>query len=176
MHVALFGGSFNPPHIGHIFAALYALKTAQPDEIWVLPSFSHPLHKQLIDAEHRLAMCRLAFAGIEHIHVRDDERTNSTGYTWDLIHNLKSQYPHHRFSLIGGTDTQESLTTWYRGEELATLISVIAVPRGGYDASPAALPSISSSLIRERIATQQDITELVDAQVHAYICEQKVYI
>ncbi|HEY6038658.1 MAG TPA: hypothetical protein VIV58_30455, partial [Kofleriaceae bacterium] len=60
--IALFGGSFNPPHVAHQLVALYVLETQPVDELWFVPTFVHPFHKQLVPYEDRLAMCELAAA------------------------------------------------------------------------------------------------------------------
>jgi nicotinate-nucleotide adenylyltransferase len=60
--IALFGGSFNPPHVAHQLVALYVLETQPIDELWIVPVYTHALGKQLADYEHRVAMCELAAA------------------------------------------------------------------------------------------------------------------
>src|SRR5215813_12618933 len=62
--VALFGGSFNPPHVAHQLVALYVLETQPVDELWFVPTFAHPFGKQLADYEHRIAMCELTAAAL----------------------------------------------------------------------------------------------------------------
>ncbi len=62
MQVALLGGSFNPPHVGHLLAAHYVRASQPVDEVWLMPSFHHPFGKQLTSFEHRLAMCELLCA------------------------------------------------------------------------------------------------------------------
>ena len=59
MHVALLGGSFNPPHVGHLLAAHYVRATQGVDEVWLMPAYHHPFGKALADFEHRAAMCEL---------------------------------------------------------------------------------------------------------------------
>jgi len=62
--VAIYGGSFDPPHVSHVLAAVYALKIAGFERVLVVPVFEHAFHKQLTPFEHRTRMCELAFAGI----------------------------------------------------------------------------------------------------------------
>ena len=64
MRVAIFGGSFNPPHLAHQMAALYVLETAAIDELWIVPAFQHPFGKVLAPFAHRLEMCELAAAAL----------------------------------------------------------------------------------------------------------------
>jgi len=61
--IALFGGSFNPPHVAHQMVALFVLETAPVDELWITPTYRHAFSKQLVDYEHRIAMCELMALG-----------------------------------------------------------------------------------------------------------------
>lgn len=159
--IALFGGSFDPPHLGHVLAACYARIVAEVDEVWVLPVARHAYSKPISPWEQRWRLCQVAFAGLPFVHLRDDELANADGYTIDLIERLRTQHPTHRWLLLGGTDTARDLLNWHRGSDLVELIEVIPVPRRGYDDHPAALPEISSSLIRERTKRGEPIDDLV---------------
>lgn len=149
--IALFGGSFDPPHLGHVYAALHARLVGGADQVWVLPAARHPYAKALRPWEQRWALCRLAFADLACVRLRDDELRGS-GFTIDLVERLALENPGTDWLLVGGTDTARDLPNWKRGNELARLVRVHAVPRGGLDAHPGALPAISSSLVRERLA------------------------
>lgn len=176
MRIAIFGGSFDPPHMGHILCAVYAQKTAALDEVWVLPSAEHPYGKQMLEFASRLRMCELAFADLERVRVCDDELHNNGGRTVTLIEQLQQQHTGNEWYLIGGTDTAADMPNWYRGDDLQKLVQVIAVPRQGYDDDhPAALPAISSSMIRERIKDGASITELVPQAVAAHIADKQCY-
>ncbi len=161
MHIALFGGSFDPPHLGHLLAACYARLVGMADEVWVLPVARHAWAKPLSPWAQRWELCRSAFAPLPFVRLRDDETANDSGYTFDLVCRLMSGHPGNRWSLVGGSDTAADLPRWHRGPELAQLIEVIAVPRRGYDDHPAALPAISRSLVRDRNAAGSTISELV---------------
>ncbi len=165
MHIALFGGSFDPPHLGHLLAACYARAVAMVDEVWVLPVARHAWAKPLSPWTQRWQLCTAAFAPFPFVHLRDDELSNASGYTIDLILRLQHLHPGCRWSLVGGTDTAADLPKWHRGTELAQLIEVISVPRRGYDEHPAALPAISSSLVRDRCAIGATIDQLVTPAV-----------
>ena len=178
MHIALFGGSFDPPHLGHVLAATYARSVAGVDAVWILPVAKHPYAKPLTPWEQRWELCLAAFTPLgPWACVRADERDNPSGFTFDLITRLRTAHPGHRFSLIGGSDTAKDLVNWHRGAELADLINVIAIPRRGQggDAEPAALPAISSSGIRSRLATGQEIAGLVPVGVADLIVRHDWY-
>ncbi len=174
--IALFGGSFDPPHLGHVLAACYARVVAQVDEVWVLPVARHAYAKPLTAWEQRWQLCEAAFAGLDFVHVHGDEQDNPAGFTFDLIELLRRRHPHHRWLLLGGTDTARDLSNWHRGAELAQLIEVIPVPRRGYDDHPAALPHISSSLVRERLAAGAAIIDLVPPAVAKLIASHQWYV
>jgi len=166
MRIALFGGSFDPPHLGHVLAASYVLATARPDALWVLPSVRHPYGKVLSALDRRLELCRLAFATLVGVSIRDDEARNPSGYTIDLVEALARAHPGNQWLLVGGTDTATDMPKWKRGADLLKLVEVVAVPRRGYDdASITALPAISSTLIRERRAAGDPCRDLLPAAV-----------
>lgn len=173
--IALFGGSFDPPHLGHVLAACYARVVARVDEVWVLPVARHAYAKPLTPWTQRWQLCEAAFAGLAFVQVRADEQENPAGYTIDLLTLLGRKHPHHRWLLVGGTDTARDLPNWHRGAELAQLIEIIPVPRRGYDEHPAALPQISSSMIRERLARSGSIADLVPPAVAELIASQHWY-
>ena len=172
--IALFGGSFDPPHLGHVLAAAWARWCGGADEVWVLPAANHPYAKNLSAWEQRWRLCQLAFADLPFVTVRDDE-LRSTGFTVDLVETLQRQHPGHRWLLVGGTDTAKDVVKWRRGAELMQLVEVLCVPRGGYDQHPAALPAISSSLIRERLRTGAGVEGLVPRTVADEIARNRWY-
>lgn len=175
MRIALFGGSFDPPHLGHVLAACYARVVGQVDEVWVAPVAKHAYAKPISPWEQRWRLCTAAFGNLPFVRLIDDELHNPGGYTFDLLARLRAQHPAHRWLLVGGSDTARDLVNWHRGAELVQLIEVIPVPRRGYDDHPAALPQISSSLIRERLARNESVRDLVPPAVATLIAEQQWY-
>ena len=176
MHVALFGGSFNPPHLGHVLCVLYAYKIAQVDQVWILPAINHPYGKELLAWQDRWDMCVAAFAGLEFVRLCDDELHNESGKTFDLLQQLKEKHVNNTWSFIGGTDTQNDMPQWYRGDELLQQLEIIAVPRQGFDdTSDAALPAISSSLVRERLTAGYSVSGLLPKGVIDLIDTHKWY-
>jgi nicotinate-nucleotide adenylyltransferase len=175
MRVALFGGSFDPPHLGHVFAACYAKIVGGVDEVWVFPVAKHAYNKSLSPWAQRFALCQAAFADFPFIKLRDDELRNHSGYTFDLLTRLIDIYPTHHWHLVGGSDTAQDLPNWHRGQELAKRIAVIPVPRRGYDDHPAALPQISSTAVRERLAQQQTVQGFVTQRVAQLIEQHRWY-
>lgn len=174
--IALFGGSFDPPHLGHVLCATWAYAASGVDRVWVLPAARHPYAKVLSPWDQRWSMCQAAFKGLGFVDLRDDELRNVSGYTIDLVEALTIRHPSTRWSLIGGTDTARDLSNWHRGAELAKLVEVIAVPRRGFDQATAALPDISSREIRRRSQAGEPIDDLVPALVNDVIRSQRLYL
>ena len=132
MTLALYGGSFNPPHNGHILLAQAALETLRPGKLIWMPS-GVPPHKALPggtpSAAHRLAMSRLAIEGLPDTEVSDFELSGGARYTIDTVTTLREQYQPDRLWLLMGSDMWESFGTWYRADDLRRLVEVYTFPR-----------------------------------------------
>lgn len=182
--VALFGGSFDPPHAAHLLAATYVLSAAPVDELWVLPVAHHPLGKQpSADFGARLHLCRLAFALLgERAVVRDDE-VASTGRTLDLLQRLMAAHPDCRFRLVIGSDILAEQGRWHRFDEVLRLAPPILLRRPGYPLGvsmqglvlPAELPDLSSSQLRARLAAGQDCRGWTAVTVAQAIADGRLY-
>jgi nicotinate-nucleotide adenylyltransferase len=176
MRIALFGGSFDPPHLGHVLAAVWAVSAGGADAVWVLPVAKHAWNKPLSPWDQRWTLCQAAFAPFPFVRLCDDERENPGGYTFNLVERLMTQHPGHQWALLGGTDTKCDLPRWHRGEELAQLVDIIAVPRRGFDDTHAAgLPAISSTLVRTRCAQGETLEGLVPTAVADLIATHHWY-
>lgn len=187
LRVALFGGSFNPPHVGHLLAALYVLETAPVDELWLLPAWQHPFDKQLVAFAHRRAMCeQLAAALGPRVRVNDIEaRLGGESRTLRTVKALAAQFPQSRFSWIIGSDLRTEVSTWYGAEELQRLVTFVVVGRGqGGGASDAVaphaepevrMPAVSSTEIRRRLAAGQSVQSLLPRAVLDYVQRTKLY-
>ena len=138
--VALFGGSFNPPHVGHQLVALYVLETAGVDQLWFVPTFQHPFHKALETFEDRRAMCERAVEALgPRARVSDVEaRLGGSSLTLRTVQRLIQDHPGHAFSLIIGSDLVPETDSWHGIAELRRLVPFIVVQRGGYAAVPEA--------------------------------------
>jgi len=180
MRVAIFGGSFNPPHVAHQMAALYVLETAPVDELWLVPAARHAFGKQLAPFEDRLAMCALAAAALgPRARVSPVERDlGGESRTLRTIRRLQEDHPGHAFSLVIGADLVAEVASWYGGQELARTVPFVVVGRGGFAAQPDAavlLPAISSSQVRAALAAGQDVRAWVPRAVLDYISAHNLY-
>jgi nicotinate-nucleotide adenylyltransferase len=174
--IALFGGSFNPPHVGHQLACLYVLETSACDEVWMVPTFVHPFEKQLAPFPDRLEMCRRAAARTQGLRVSTVEaELGGESRTLHTVQHLQREHPHDAFSLVIGADLLAERHLWYRADELERLCPFIVLGRAGYAGPEPALPEVSSTAIRARIARGEDCSRLVGREVLAYIHERGLY-
>jgi nicotinate-nucleotide adenylyltransferase len=164
--IAIYGGSFDPPHLGHVLVTAWALSACAFDAVWVFPVFKHRFDKQVSDFESRLALCRLAFAVFgAQVEVRDDERclvqAGGSGATVELIEHLlatnaAAQGDAWQPQLLIGSDQVDKLNLWHRADELLALAPPVIVARQGTGTGAAAdivIPNISSTAVRAALAT-----------------------
>ena len=177
--VALFGGSFNPPHVAHQLAALYVLETAPVDALWFVPAHEHAFGKPLAAFEDRLAMCELAAAALgPRVRISDVERAiGGRSLTLRTIRRLTEMHPEHQFSLVIGSDLLGDVAGWYGGGELARTVPFIVVGRPG-SAAPTGgvvMPDVSSSAVRAALAAGKSVDGLVPRPVLDYIHRKGLY-
>ncbi len=185
MRIALFGGSFNPPHVAHQMAALYVLETAPIDEIWLLPTFRHAHGKALAPFDDRLAMCELAARALgARAKVSDVERElGDESRTLRTLRTLQARFAEHIFSLVIGADLLAEVPSWYGGAELQRSVPFIVVGRSGAGTGDAgagrggalALPEISSTQVRAALAAGSSVEGLVPRAVLDYIYRHNLY-
>lgn len=134
MRTAIYGGSFNPPHLGHISAVNAVLSELAPDRILIMPDCIAP-HKAMADntpsPEHRLEMCRLAFGGIPGTEISDLEiQRGGRSYTVDTLEQLTALFPEDMFYLVIGSDMLTSFTTgWYRFSDILNMCTLTVISR-----------------------------------------------
>ncbi|HEY7370913.1 MAG TPA: nicotinate (nicotinamide) nucleotide adenylyltransferase [Polyangia bacterium] len=179
MRVALFGGSFNPPHVAHQLVALYVLETAPVDELWLVPAYEHAFGKPLAAFDDRLAMCELAAAALgPRARVSDVERAiGGRSLTLRTVRRLAELHPEHSFSLVIGSDLVREVASWYGGDELARTIPFIVVGRSGAGetVSGVAMPEVSSTAVRAALAAGKPADGLVPRAVLDYIYRKGLY-
>lgn len=165
--LAVLGGSFDPPHLGHALIPVYLLARGLADRVLVAPCWSHPFAKQMMPFAERLALTRLAMAGqAETVVVSDVEarlaakrEADAPSYSYDLLRAVADEHPGWAVRLVVGSDivVRGELTRWYRAAEIAAEFSPIVVPRVGFaDADDCALPEISSTAVRAWLAAGDD--------------------
>lgn len=164
--IALLGGSFNPPHVGHLMAALYVRATLGCDEVWLVPSFNHPFGKPLAPFEDRVAMCEAMGEDLgPWLKVsRAEAEVGGEGRTIELLEWLLPRHPGARFRFVIGSDILADLPKWKAWERVQALVQVTVLHRAGYPAPGALGPpmaEVSSTEIRRRLESGEPLADLV---------------
>lgn len=195
--VGILGGTFNPPHIGHLVCAGAAREQLGLDHVLLMPVFVPP-HKTVLDdpgATERLELCRLAVADDPGLAVSALEvQRGGPSFTVDTLAALHDQDPGNELTFIVGGDMAQSLPTWREPGTVLSLAALAVAEREGIGRQDvldrlAVLPAaagrvaffdmprldLSSSLIRRRIAEGRTVRHLVPAAVEARITERGWY-
>ncbi len=181
MNVAIFGGSFNPPHVAHVLACALVLAVEDVERVLVVPTFRHPFAKALASYEERLAMCALAFRGMPAVEVSPVEQDlGGESRTLRTLEHLAAAHPDWRMRLIVGADILNEAPRWYGFETIARLAPLIVLGRAGVDAAgagPSLLPEVSSTRVRQSIAAHawEEAGRLVPRAVMDHIRSRGLY-
>ncbi|MCM3002561.1 nicotinate-nucleotide adenylyltransferase [Priestia koreensis] len=184
--IGILGGTFNPPHLGHLAIANEVLHALELDKVWFLPSYIPP-HKEIkkgMNPLHRLSMIERAVKDNEQFEVQPIEfEKKGTSYTIETMQLLQEMYPDHQFYFIIGGDMIEYLPKWHRIDELVEVVNFVGVQRPGFDIETpypiqrVEIPQleISSSFIRDRVTRHETIRYFVPDTVKRYIEENHLY-
>ncbi|MRH43055.1 nicotinate-nucleotide adenylyltransferase [Aquibacillus halophilus] len=183
--VGLLGGTFDPPHYGHLMIAEEVFQALKLDEVWFIPSYEPP-HKEKSNtsAEDRVSMLSEAIADNDHFFLNkiEVERLGKS-YTVDTIKILQETSPDTIFYFIIGADMVEYLPNWYKINELIEIIQFVGVKRSNYKLNTSYpiievdIPEfeVSSTMIRNRLREGKSIRYLVPEQVYKVIRERHLY-
>jgi nicotinate-nucleotide adenylyltransferase len=197
VRVGILGGTFNPPHLGHLVCAQEAYLQLCLGRVVLIPARVPP-HKQVDDepgVEHRLEMCRLAVAGDEgRFGVSDVEaRRDGPSYTLDTLELLHARDPESELFLIVGADVAVGFGSWHEPERVLALATLAVAQRpgtgreaveralgeveGGQRARFFDMPEIgiSSTMLRERARTGEPTRYLLPDSVRSYIDRHRLY-
>ena len=197
MRIGILGGTFNPPHLGHLICAQEAYFQLGLDRVTLIPARIPP-HKPVEDEpgpEHRLELCRLAIHGDEERFAVSDAEIVREGpsYTVDTLEGLQSSAPDHELFLIVGGDIAAGLPNWHRPERVLSLATLAVAKRRGTSraAVDEALRSlagnertrffrmpriaVSSTMLRDRVRAGQPIRYYVPDAVIGYIDQHRLY-
>jgi nicotinate-nucleotide adenylyltransferase len=184
----LFGGTFDPPHLGHVAAARAAIDALRLDEL-VVTVARDPQRKEappLAGPELRDDMTRAAFEGVDRVVVLDLEllRAGPT-FTIDTVEVLLAEHPGDSLTLVLGADAAAGLGSWHRADVLARLVDVAIVPRPGttlvvpegFSARtvPMAPVDLSSTAVRAALAAGEDPSRLVPPGVVRTLLTHPLY-
>ncbi len=200
MRVAIFGGSFDPVHYGHLWMAELSREALRLDIVFFVPTATSPLkpHGPVASNEQRVTMLRLALSGHEQLRVDTRELDRGgTSYTIDTIQQLKQERVDDEFFLLMGSDAFNSIDRWKAPQALLNLVTPVVLRRGGDEepnwdlavslvgqsrgdeirAAAVQIPVIelSSGEIRARVKSGSSIRYRVPRPVEAYIAAEQLY-
>ena len=185
---AIFGGSFDPIHNGHLHLISSILSSQKFEKLIVIPAGDPWQKKPQASKEDRLEMARLGVSGMS-VEVDDCEVTRSgPSFAIDTAKELQSQNPEVKFTWIVGSDALMNLASWHKYEELVQVIDFLAINRPGHGVVPAKVHSnvqwssididaldISATAVRHLLAEGRDVSHLIPKEVHRYIIEKGLY-
>ncbi len=186
MNVAVFGGSFDPPHVGHVLAAKHVAEAPGIDRVLVIPTFSHAFGKARTPFTDRLAMTRLAMRDLARVEVSAIEETLPTpSRTLHTLRALGDLHPDWTFRLVVGSDVLSETGAWLAFDEVVRRAPLFVLGRKGApraDVPEAFLPEVSSTELRERLrerdgdaAEDRWLRERMPAAVLEYIDAHGIY-
>ena len=194
--IAILGGTFDPPHNGHLALACGVADALSLDRVLLIPTGNphFKLDQKVTSVEDRVAMTQLLAAEDQRLEVsRIEADRPGVTYTVDTLHALQEQNPDAELLFIIGGDCAEHIMKWRNADLLARQCTVVAVGRAGYDFAAARkaidacglgfkveyftfdVPDVSSTGIRAAAAAGEDITSMVPSSVAAYIAEHQLY-
>jgi nicotinate-nucleotide adenylyltransferase len=188
--IGLFGGSFDPVHLGHLLVAQAAREELGLTRLFLIPAAQSPFkpERQPTPAPLRLRLLRLGLAGMEWCELDDQEvRRGGISFTIDTVRNYSKQFPEAQLFYLIGADHAQQLPKWREAQELARLVSFAVIARPGQADSPLPAPfsgqmvtgfplGVSSSQIRRRVENGLSIDHLVPPAVAEVIRNNRLYL
>jgi len=186
VRLGVYGGAFDPPHLGHLVAASDACDALGLDRLLWVPSAVHPLKAVGTAASVRLEMVRGAIAGDPRFDADDLElRRTGPSYTVETLRELRAREPRAELFFLTGADNLADLPRWREPDEIARLATLAVVSRAG-ESLPVGGPypaiavtvtrlDVSSTEIRRRVAAGQSIRYLVPEAVRAIVARERLY-
>lgn len=187
----LFGGAFDPPHLGHHLISKNILDHGLADQVWLVPAKTHPFAKPLSNSKSRLEMLNLLIGDDDRMKIETFElEKNGISYSHETLDALSEKYPEHEFSWVIGSDNLDQFHLWSDSkdrsyEEMLSKYIFYVYPRNKHDFSPLydnMIPLkdmeeviVSSTLVKEMLAKGEDISDLVKDEVIEYIKDNKLY-
>lgn len=180
MRTAIFGGSFNPIHRGHIALADFVVQGGWTDEVWLLVSPQNPLKAAagLLPEQLRLALAQQATGNYDRIKVSDFEfHLPRPSFTYKTLAALRESHPDRSFQILIGADNWSCFNRWAHHEELLRDYELLVYPRQGYDIHTASLPPnvrfvpaplfpFSSTQLREMLLRGEDLSGILPQEIN----------
>ncbi len=191
MEIVLFGGAFDPPHLGHLEITTHLLETQLADEVWLVPVGEHDFDKDMTQAEHRVKMLEMLVDDLPDklqnkvkLETCEIER-EGVSHTYETLTQLSEQYPEHRFSWLIGADNLAKFHLWKDFKPMLSEFLFYVYPRQNYSMVPlytGMMPladvkqvKVSSTEVRQKIVAGQSIKNLVLPKISDYIRKQQLY-
>ena len=200
MRIAFFGGTFDPPHNGHLELARHILKLGITDRVLFVPAYDppHKLDQRITSFDDRRAMLEMLVADDPDIIISDIEHRAALkpSYSFKILKLLEKEFPDDTLQILIGGDSLEALHTWYKAKELVAQYEIICYPRKGYKVDRASLLKhwtskeidillktilqmpffdISSTLLRNNI-TDKTISKNIKENILEYINNKGLYL
>ena len=195
--IAIYGGTFNPVHNGHIVSLQYLLDDKRFSKVLMVPAGVPPFKNNISKTvAHRLHMCKLVTDQLTNLQLEDHEtKSDNPSYTYETLKFLSEQNPENKYFWTIGYDNLFHIETWYKGVEILKNHGIIIVNRGGYDPSKAiskqkeleklyktefiniTIPNIeiSSTDIRNRVQENKSIVGYTLESIIDYIDQKNLY-
>ena len=204
MKIAIFGGTFDPPHLGHVNIVEELLGSKVVDKIIILVSYKppHKTDQKVSKFDERCEMLKLAFKHLiddnDKVEISriEEERSEQLSYTFDTLMLLQKRYLNDKIYLLIGSDSLMQLHSWYRAGEIAQNYTIITYPRPDYQIDETKLQKYwnklmiakfreyivdfsvklcASSEIRDKISKNVDVSSLLSSEVLCYIKDKELY-
>lgn len=188
MRVGIFGGTFDPPHVGHLIVAQDALDLLPLDSVLFIPARvpPHKQHENITDAAVRLRMIMAATEHDARFTVSDMElRRSGPSFTVDTLRELHEQHPRNELFLLLGVDQVHEFASWREPQEVLKHARLVMLTRSGIEEPPTGdivhetlavtRVDISSTLVRQRVAAGQSVRYLVPEPVEKIIAAERLY-
>jgi nicotinate-nucleotide adenylyltransferase len=192
MNITLFGGAFDPPHLGHLQIITSILDQNLADEVWLVPTGVHDFDKQMSSAETRVKLLELIMNHLPKDHrykvkiEKCELEREGVSQTAETLDELASRHPEHTFSWVLGSDNLEKFHLWEGHQKILSNYLVYVYPRNKYPMRPlytGMIPltgvervEVSSTEVKKRLKISQSVINLLPKSILDYVVEHKLYL
>ncbi len=191
MKIIVFGGAFDPPHLGHLQVIEDVLQHDLADEVWLVPTGKHDFDKNMTADEHRVRMLEILIENLpgklgNRVKINTSELSSEeVNQTIDTLDVFSEKYPQHEFYWLMGSDNLKRFDEWNEHERIIKDYQTLIYPRKGYEPEPwyegltlleeARPVNVSSTEIRQQMRRKKKVSGLVLPEIEAYIQQHNLY-